>query len=236
MMQPGGEEAAERVALPLSRVRERIGAAAARAGRAPGEITLVAVSKTATPPLLRAAYWLGQHDFAENRADPFVARAGLLPEARWHFIGRLQGNKVRRVRPVTRLLHSLDRPELASYWAKGPGRPPPVLVQVNLAGEAQKGGVAPEEVEAVVAAAADLGLEVRGLMTIPPLPIRPEDSRPHFRALWALRERLAGHWPGLGDLSMGMSDDFEIAVEEGATLLRVGRAIFGPFREDEERG
>jgi pyridoxal phosphate enzyme (YggS family) len=235
-MEPGGEEALERVAVPLGRVRERIAAAAARAGRAPEEITLVAVSKTATDAVLRAAYRLGQHDFAENRADPFVARAGLLPEARWHFIGRLQGNKVRRVRPATHLLHSLDRPELASYWAKGPGRPPPVLVQVNLAGEAQKAGVAPEDVEAVVAAAAGLGLEVQGLMTIPPLPLRPEDSRPHFHALAALRERLAERWPGLGDLSMGMSDDFEIAVEEGATLLRVGRAIFGPFRDDEERG
>lgn len=224
------------VARRLNEVRERIAAAADRVGRSPGEITLVAVSKTAGPAALRAAYDAGQRDFGENRASRLVEGAAMLPgDARWHFLGRLQGNKVARVRPVACLLHSLDRPDLAGYWVKGPGLPPPVLVQVNVAGEAGKGGVSPDQAEPLVATAAGLGIEVRGLMTIPPLPARPEDSRRHFRALAALRAELARRWPGLTELSMGMTEDFEVAVEEGATLLRVGRAIFGVSPESGER-
>ncbi|HUU60808.1 MAG TPA: YggS family pyridoxal phosphate-dependent enzyme [Acidimicrobiia bacterium] len=224
------------VAGRLNEVRERIAAAAARAGRAPEGITLVAVSKTADRAALQAAYDAGQRDFGENRAARLLEVAGLLPgDVRWHFLGRLQGNKVGRVRPVTHLLHSLDRVDLAGYWVKGPGLPPPVLVQVNLAGEAAKAGVLPGEAESLVETAAGLGLEVRGLMTIPRLPAGPEDSRPHFRELSALVGRLARRWPGLTELSMGMTDDFEVAVEEGATLLRVGRAIFGPFPESGRR-
>ena len=225
------------VAGRLTEVHERIAAAAARVGRAPGEIRLVAVSKTAGPLGLRAAYDAGQRDFGENRASLLVDRAAMLPgDARWHFLGRLQGNKVARVRPLTHLLHSLDRAEAAGYWVKGPGLPPPVLVQVNVAGEASKGGVLPGEAESLVETAVGLGIEVRGLMTIPPLPGRPDDARPHFRELAALGARLARRWPGLTELSMGMTEDFEVAVEEGATLLRVGRAIFGPFPESGRRG
>jgi uncharacterized pyridoxal phosphate-containing UPF0001 family protein len=139
------------------------------------------------------------------------------------------------VRPVIHLLHSLDRVDLAGYWAKGPGLPPPVLVQVNVAAEAAKAGVLPGEAESLVETAAGLGLEVRGLMAIPPLPAGPEDSRPRFRELAALAGRLARRWPGLTELSMGMTEDFEVAVEEGATLLRVGRAIFGPLPESGRR-
>lgn len=224
------------VARRLSEVRERIAAAAARVGRSPTEVTLVAVSKTAGADEVLAAYEAGQRDFGENRAARLVEVSALLPgEARWHLVGRLQGNKVPRVRPVVSLLHSLDRPELAGYWVKGPGLPPPALVQVNVAGEAAKGGVSPGEAEGLVAFASELGIEVRGLMTIPPLPGGPEDSRRHFRALASLREELAGRWPGLTELSMGMTEDFEVAVEEGATLLRVGRAIFGPSPENRER-
>ena len=224
------------VARRLSQVRERIAAAAARAGRSPTEVTLVAVSKTADTDGLRAAYEAGQRDFGENRSARLVEVSALLPaEARWHLVGRLQGNKVPRVRPVVSLLHSLDRPELAGYWVKGPGLPPPALVQVNVAGEAAKGGVSPREAEGLVAFASELGIEVRGLMTVPPVPERPEDSRRHFRALAGLREELAARWPGLTELSMGMTEDFEVAVEEGATLLRVGRAIFGPSPENRER-
>ena len=224
------------VARRLSEVRERIAAAAARAGRSPAEVTLVAVSKTAGADELAEAYEAGQRDFGENRVARLVQISALLPgEARWHLVGRLQGNKVPRVRPVVSLLHSLDRPELAGYWVKGPGLPPPVLVQVNVSGEGAKGGVAPGEAEALVAFAAELGIEVRGLMTIPPLPDRPEDSRPYFQSLAALRAGLAARWPGLTELSMGMTEDFEVAVEEGATLLRVGRAIFGPSPESRER-
>lgn len=223
--------------LRLDEVRERLAAAAARVGRAESEVTLVAVSKSAGTDLLRAAYAAGQRDFAENRPAAFAARWGEVPgDARWHFIGRLQGNKVRVVRPGAHLLHSLDRADLAGYWAKGPGLPPPVLVQVNVSGEPAKAGVAPGEAEALVAAATGLGIEVRGLMTIPPLGASPAEARPWFRALAGLRRDLERRWPGLQELSMGMSDDFEAAVEEGATLLRVGRAIFGPFPASGERG
>jgi len=224
------------VAGRLSEVQERIAAAAARAGRVREDITLVAVSKTADAAAMRAAYDAGQRDFGENRADRLLEVAGVLPgDVRWHFLGRLQGNKVGRVRPAIHLLHSLDRADLAGYWVKGPGLPPPVLVQVNVAAEAAKAGVLPGEAGPLVEAAVGLGLEVRGLMTIPPLPAGPEDSRLHFRELAALGARLAQRWPGLTELSMGMTEDFEVAVEEGATLLRVGRAIFGPFPESGRR-
>jgi pyridoxal phosphate enzyme (YggS family) len=220
-------------ALRLEAVRARVAAAAARVGRDPAGITLVAVSKTATDDQVLDAYRSGHRDFGENRAGDLVERAARLPDdIRWHFVGRLQGNKVRRVRPVAHLLHSLDRADLAGYWVKGPGMPPPVLVQVNVAGEAQKAGVEPEEAADLVDEAAGLGLDVRGLMTMPPVVADPEEARPYFRDLAALRDRLALHRPGLVELSMGMTDDFEVAVEEGATLLRVGRAIFGPFDQE----
>lgn len=223
--------------LRLDEVRERIAASAARVGRGGSEITLVAVSKGVAADLLQAAYSVGQRDFAENRAAAFTARWGVLPgDARWHFIGRLQGNKVRLIRPTAHLLHSLDRADLAAYWAKGPGVPPPVLVEVNVSGEAAKAGVPPADAEALVAAASGLGIEVRGLMTIPPAGASVAEARRCFRTLAGLRDELLGRWPGLIELSMGMSDDFEVAVEEGATLLRVGRAIFGPFPESGKRG
>jgi len=221
----------------LSEVRHRVAEAARRAGRDPAAITLVAVSKTASPEALRAAYAEGQRDFGENRAGELAGRAADFPDdVRWHFIGRLQGNKVRRVRPIAHLLHSLDRPDLIGYWVKGSGLPPPVLVQVNLADEPRKAGVAPGEAGDLLAAAEAMGLEVRGLMTMPPLAENAEASRPYFRRLAALRDDLACRRPLLTELSMGMTDDFEVAIEEGATILRVGRAIFGPFPEKNQRG
>lgn len=219
------------MATGLTAVRQRIVAAAGRAGRDPTEIVLVGVSKYATEGDVRAAFDEGLHDFGENRAKELVDRAALLPSARWHFVGRLQGNKVRLVRPITHLLHSLDRVDLAEYWVKGPGSPPPVLVQVNLADERQKGGVAPEEADALVSAAERLGLDVVGLMTVPPAAEDPDDSRPWFRRLREMRDRIRREHPAVKELSMGMSDDFEVAVEEGATVLRVGRAIFAPFHD-----
>jgi len=223
--------------LRLQEVGDRVAAAARRAGRSPEEITLVAVSKGVAGNLLAEAYAAGQRDFGENRAADFAARWGQLPgDVRWHFIGRLQGNKVRLVRPGACLLHSLDRADLAGYWAKGPGRPPPVLVQVNVSGEPQKAGVSVTEAEGLVEAAAGLGITVQGLMTIAPVVACPEEARPWFRKLAALRDDLRRRWPQLTELSMGMTDDFEVAVEEGATLLRVGRAIFGPFPESGKRG
>jgi pyridoxal phosphate enzyme (YggS family) len=218
------------VATGLSAVRAAVAAAAERVGRDPASITIVGVSKYASDAAVLAAYDEGLRDFGENRADDFVARAALLPsDVRWHFVGRLQGNKVRRVRPITHLLHSLDREDLARYWIKGPGRPPPALVEVNVGGEPQKGGVASPQAGRLVESAVRLGVEVRGLMTVPPPGEVAESSRPYFAALRRLRDEIAAAHPSVCELSMGMTDDYPVAVEEGATVLRVGRAIFGSF-------
>ena len=215
----------------LNEIRERVAAAAGRSGRDEAEITLVAVSTTATADGVRAAIAAGHRDFGENRADRLEQMAAAFPEAHWHMIGRLQTNKVKRVGRVAALLHSVDRLRLAEAWARdGAGRAP-VLIQVNVSGEAAKAGVAPEEAEQLTEQALELGLDVQGLMTIAPLSPRAEDSRPHYRRLAELRDRLAGEFPSVTALSMGMTNDFEVAVEEGATVLRVGRAIFGPSEE-----
>jgi PLP dependent protein len=222
------------MAAGLTAVMAAVAAAATRAERDPGAVTLVAVSKGVSDAAVVAARAAGVVDFGENRADALADRAGSLPDdIRWHFIGQLQTNKVRRVRPVATLLHSLDRPSLAEQWLKGTGTPPPVLVQVNVSGEGQRGGVSPARAESFVAAALDLGLDVRGLMTMAPLNADPEASRPHFAALRRLRDDLRQQHASVEELSMGMSGDYEVAVEEGATILRVGRAIFGPSRYDD---
>lgn len=217
------------MATGLREVRRRIAAAADRVGRDPAAITLVGVSKYASDEAVVAAHEEGLEEFGESRASELVERSRLL-SVRWHFVGRLQGNKVRQVRPIAHMLHSLDRPELADYWVKGPGAPPPALVQVDLAGEPQKGGVAPEATAGMVATAEDLGIRIVGLMAIPPLADDAEESRVWFRRLRELRDRIREHHPAVAHLSMGMTNDFEVAVEEGATVLRVGRAIFGPFQ------
>jgi PLP dependent protein len=221
------------MARGLSQVRESVAAAADRSGRDPDEILLVGISKEATSEAVADAYAAGLRDFGENRADELVVRAASLgPDARLHFVGRLQSNKVRKIRPVVALLHSMDRPELCAEWLKGPGIPPPVLVQVNVAAEPQKGGVAPSVAEELVDHALDLGVDVRGLMTIPPLDSDPEASRPHFEAMRRLRDEIRQRHPSVRELSMGMSNDYEVAIEEGATILRVGRAIFGPSHDE----
>jgi PLP dependent protein len=225
------------MAAGLTRVRERVAAAAERSGRDPHDIVIVGVSKYAHDDAVRSAYEAGLRDFAENRAAELADRSGLLPgDARWHFVGRLQTNKVRLVRPVAHLLHSLDRPGLCAAWVKGPGAPPPVLVQVNVSGEPQKAGVAPEGAAALVETAASMGIPVVGLMTMAPLHPDPEASRPVFAELAVLRDRLRRHHAGVVELSMGMTDDFEVAVEEGATILRVGRAIFGASSDEGSHG
>ena len=222
------------MAAGLSDVISRVDAAARRSGRDPTGVIVVAVSKEAAPQQIMAAYQAGVRDFGENRGEALVERAAALPaDVRWHFVGRLQGNKVRRVRPLTHLLHSLDRPALAEYWVKGPGTPPPVLIQVNVSGEERKTGFSPDECDRAVESALSLGLEVRGLMTMAPLSADSEGSRPVFSGLRRLQQRLAAEFPSVVELSMGMTDDFEVAVEEGATILRVGRAIFrGTSSED----
>jgi pyridoxal phosphate enzyme (YggS family) len=187
----------------------------------------VVVGKGHPASALQALYDEGHRDFGENRAQELVAKVGQLPaDVRWHFIGPLQSNKVRLVRPVVKLLHSFDRLQLAPAWMKGPGLPPPVMVQVNIGEEPQKHGVHPDLIGEVVAELTAKRVPVLGLMAIPPLADDPEKSRVHFRRMAALLAGLQTAHPLLNELSMGMTDDFEVAVEEGATFLRVGRAIF----------
>jgi pyridoxal phosphate enzyme (YggS family) len=214
--------------MSYQEVRERMAAAADRAGRDPSSIRLVAVSKAKSVTDIEKVYSLGHRDFGENRAQEMVEKAARLPDdIRWHFIGGLQTNKARLVRPITHVLHSMDRETLAVAWAKGSGLPPPVLIQVNTGEETQKFGASPAETDEVLDRVLALGIEVRGLMAIPPYSADPEEQRPHFSLLREMRDRLAIAHPTLTELSMGMTDDFEVAIEEGSTVIRVGRAIFG---------
>jgi pyridoxal phosphate enzyme (YggS family) len=209
-------------------VAERVGALRARL---PAGVTLVAVSKTQPAEAVRQAYAAGQRHFGENYAQEWRDKAAALadlPDLVWHFVGSLQTNKVKVLLgaepPRAAWVHTLDREELArelSRRAVQRGATVRVLLEVNVAREPQKAGCLPEGAERLAAAARALpGLELRGLMCIPPA---EQDPRPHFRALRALRDRLE-----LPDLSMGMSGDWEQAVEEGATLVRIGTALFGP--------
>lgn len=214
-------------------VRQRIDDACARAGRDPRSVQLVAVSKTVAAARVRELFELGQTIFGENRVQEAVtkiAEAG--PGPRWHLIGHLQRNKARHAAGAFELIHSVDGAELAaelSRRAAAAGLVQPVLIEVNVAGETSKHGVDPRELGALVEGVAALpNLRLLGLMCVPPVVDRPEDARRWFAGLRELRDAAAaraGH--ALPELSMGMTDDFEIAVEEGATLVRVGRAIFG---------
>lgn len=217
------------IAARLAEVRARIARACASAGREAGSVALAAVSKTHDAAAVREAYAAGQRLFGENYVQELVAKARALEdleELRWHFIGHLQRNKVKDVLGVARCVETVDSVRLAEAVARraeASGARVEVLVQVDVAGEAQKAGCAPDELDAVIAAVrASSTLQLRGLMTIPPLGAAPEASRPHFRALRALAEAR-----GLRELSMGMSADLEVAIEEGATIVRVGTAIFG---------
>ncbi len=210
----------------LSLVRDRVAAAAHRVGRDPAEVTIVAISKGRSPEQVQKLYDAGHRHFGENRADEFVDKVSVLPDdIVWHFVGTIQSRKVRHIAPVASWVHSLDRGKLVRTFAEqsGAGRH---LIQVNVAGEERKHGIAPEAAGELLAIATDAGLHVAGLMVIPPLPERPEDSRRWFVELRELRDRLATPDVPLRALSMGMTDDFEVAVEEGATFVRIGRAIF----------
>jgi pyridoxal phosphate enzyme (YggS family) len=204
----------------LSRVRERIAAACARAGRSAAEVQLVAVSKTQPIEKLRQAFAAGQKIFGENYAQELRAKAEALPGAEWHFIGALQSNKARIVVGRASLIHTCDRLALAREIAKRAASPQRVLLEVNVGKEPQKSGALPEDVPALLDAVRALpALRCEGLMCIPPA---SGDPRSHFRALRELAGKL-----GLRELSMGMSADYETAIEEGATIVRVGTAIFG---------
>jgi pyridoxal phosphate enzyme (YggS family) len=217
----------------LAAIRGRIATAAARAGRAATDIELIAVSKTFPAGHVREAWEAGQTVFGESRVQEAVAKIPDLPGAlRWQFIGHLQKNKIRRALPLFELFHGIDSADTAQAVdrvAAEEGAFPRVLLEVNVAGEGTKFGFPPDALERDIDTLLALPrLQIEGLMTIAPYDDEPEASRPHFRALRELRERLVAK-TGLpfGTLSMGMSGDFEIAIEEGATLVRVGSAIFG---------
>ena len=214
-------------AAGLARVRARVAAAAVGSGRAPESVRLVAVSKGRTVDEMLDVYQAGQRDFGENRAQEMAAKVPELPgDIRWHFVGPVQRRKVKVIRPLTHLLHSLDRVALAAAWSGGDAPPPATLLEVNLAAEPQKHGVLPADVDATLATVAELGVVPCGLMVIPPAPEAAPDSRKWFVQLRELRDALAPTYPSLVELSMGMTDDFEVAIEEGASMIRVGRAIF----------
>lgn len=212
----------------LSRVRDRI----ERAGRGPDEVRIVAVTKGFGPSEVEAAVDAGLVDLGENYAQELIAKADQAPVgARWHFLGPVQRNKVKSLAPHVAMWHGIDRPAAGAEIVRWPD-PAPVLVQVNLTGDPGRPGASWSAAPALVDALRDLGLDVRGLMGVgshPSLRTSPgsEDVRHQFRRLAVLAARL-----GLGELSMGMSDDLEVAVEEGATMVRVGTALFGSRPDD----
>lgn len=218
----------------IARVQETIAVAARRAGRGSDEVTLVAVCKTVDRAAVDAAYRCGLRHFGENRVQEARAKFGdgKPADLTLHLIGSLQTNKAREAVALFDIVHSVDRAAIAEALAKRAGqagRRLPVLLEVNIAREASKQGADPDEVPALAAAVcAHLELELRGLMAMAPLVAEAEETRPVFRALRELRDDLRRAHPDLPlpDLSMGMTNDYAVAVEEGATLVRVGRAIF----------
>ncbi|HEX8128461.1 MAG TPA: YggS family pyridoxal phosphate-dependent enzyme [Pyrinomonadaceae bacterium] len=228
----------------LDEIRGRVAACARRAGRAPEEVTLIAVSKTHAAEAVQRALVAGVTDFGENRvqeAEEKIEVVGRAEEAggalrpRWHLIGHLQSNKARRAVKLFDVIHTVDSAELIERLERmcaGEGRAElPVLLQVDLAGEETKAGAPAEALPALVAQAATCKhVRLAGLMTLPPFHEEVERVRPFFRRLRELRDELGGRGAfgaGRGELSMGMSHDFEVAIEEGATMVRVGTAIFG---------
>ena len=223
-----------RVADNLAIVRERIVAAASTAGRSADEIHLIAVSKGKPADAVRDAYAAGQRMFGENYAQELVAKAESLADLagiEWHFIGHLQSNKARTVAPIVHFVHTVDSPglarELGRRVLKATRRPLPVLIEVNVTREPQKHGASPSDLKDVIeAVVAEASLELRGLMTVPPVDDLAA-ARAAFETLVSLRS-LHGGAARLPELSMGMSHDLEVAVACGATMVRVGTAIFGP--------
>ena len=227
------------IAENIARVRERIAVAARRAGRNPEEIALMAVTKTHPPESIRAAYAAGLRLFGENRVQEFASKADKLRDlevAEWHMIGHLQSNKAASAVELFTAIDSIDSLKLAEKLnssAQKLSKKLVVLIEVNVGGEAAKSGVAPNspELEAILQAEPSLtNLQFRGLMTIPPFTENPEGARPYFRQLHSLRDKIAAqNLPAIrmDVFSMGMSHDFEVAIEEGSTCVRLGTAIFG---------
>lgn len=219
----------------IRQVRLRVAEAAARSGRSIDDVTIVAVTKTVPAERVALAYELGLKVFGENRVQEARAKIAALPYPlmRWHLIGHLQSNKVARAVELFDLIHSVDSLRLADALERGASgreRMVPILLQVNVSGEASKEGVSVDDLHMLAAEALRLPhLRVQGLMTIAPYTTQPEEVRPVFRRLRELRDGLRERFPdGSWDtLSMGMTNDYEVAIEEGATMVRIGRAIFG---------
>lgn len=224
------------ISARLADVRARIDAAARSAGRDPASVRLVAVSKTFPLDAIRAAYDAGQREFGENRVQEALQKISLSADLqiRWHLLGHLQTNKVRRAAPAFAMIQSVDSVDLLQKLdaaAQESGAATELLIQVDLAHEATKFGAPVADLPGLFEAAASCrAVRVVGLMTLPPVPDTPEDARPWFRRLREVRDQCQASGvpaPMLRELSMGMSGDFEVAVQEGATLVRVGTAIFG---------
>ena len=227
------------IAENLARVRERIDAAARRAGRQSEDIVLMAVSKTFPADTIREAYAAGLRLFGENRVQEFAGKTDALRDLRdaaWHLIGHLQSNKAVKAAELFAAVDSIDSLRLAQKLnasAQQLGKKLQVLIEINVGGEAAKSGVAPDsrELEELLLAAPELEqLEFRGLMTVPPFTKDTEEARPYFRKLREVRDQIASRrlaQMSVNELSMGMSHDFEVAIEEGSTCVRVGTAIFG---------
>ena len=210
--------------MSLADVVARAEAACDSVGRDRHEVTLVIVTKGRTAEQVRELYEQGRRDFGENRAQELAAKAPLLPDdIRWHFVGPLQRNKVTMVRPLVVRLHSLDRLRLAEAWVRGTDAAPPALLEINLAAEPQKHGFMSAEAVQAVGDVIDRGVDVRGVMAIPP---QGEPALPYFEQLVELRDELVQHHPNITEVSAGMTDDYEQAIRAGATTIRVGRAIF----------
>lgn len=221
------------IADRLTEILDRINSAALRVGRNPDEIQLVAVSKTHPPEAVQEAYEAGQRIFGESRVQELLAKAPSLSSAiRWHFIGHLQANKIRKMLPLCELIHGVDSSGLArdiDRIAGELGLFPRILLEVNVSGEGTKFGFKPDELREQIDELLSLPrVQVEGLMAIPAPVADPEEVRPAFRLLRELRDEISSATgTPLPVLSMGMSGDYEIAIEEGATLVRVGTAIFG---------
>jgi PLP dependent protein len=224
------------ISANINNIRERIASACKRCGRQPGEITLVAVSKTFGAEVIQEAVSAGVLDIGENYVQEVLGKRGLLTSAdiRWHFIGHLQSNKARQIAEWVHLVHALDSVSLArelDHRAAQTGRTIEALVEVNTTGEQSKFGLAPDRVPGFIRELEQFShIRIGGLMTIGPFLPDPEGSRPMFRTLRSLRDALARLQQAnlnLRHLSMGMTGDFEVAIEEGATLVRIGTAIFG---------
>jgi len=219
------------IAANIEEVQGCIARTCERSHRLPGEITLVAITKGVDVSAIRVAFGCGIRNFGENRVqeaeDKIAQLSDLKPDVTWHMVGHLQSNKARRAIDLFDIIHSVDSIRLAEVLSRRAEKPLPVLLEVNVSGEATKGGFSVGEIAVAVNEVKHLpNLKVMGLMTMAPFVADIEEVRPVFRKLRELRDSL-----GLEHLSMGMTDDFEVAIEEGATMLRIGRAIFGERRQ-----